>query len=110
LYTKTGNLRLVQKINRSLVLNLIKEKGPISRADISKITKLTRSTVSNIVDYLIKKDLIKEIGLTSSGVGRKAILLELNSKAYYSIGVDLGTLHTTIVITDLLGRIEKRIE
>jgi glucokinase-like ROK family protein len=110
LYTKTGNLKLVQKINRSLVLNLIKEKGPISRADISKITKLTRSTVSNIVEYLIKKDLIKEIGLTSSGVGRKAILLKLNSKAYYSMGVDLGTLHTTIVITNLLGRIEKRIE
>jgi len=110
LYTKKGNLRLVQKINRSLILNLIKDKGPISRADISKITKLTRSTVSSIVDYLIKKDLIKEIGLTSSGVGRRAILLKLNSKAYYSIGVDLGTLHTTITIIDLLGRIEKRIE
>jgi DNA-binding Lrp family transcriptional regulator len=110
LYTKTGNLRLVQKINRSLILNLIKDKGPISRADISKITELTRSTVSNIVDYLIKKDLIKEIGLTSSGVGRKAILLELNSKAYYSIGVDLGTLHTTVAITDLLGKVEARIE
>jgi len=50
LYTKKGNLRLVQKINRSLILNLIKEKGPISRADISKITKLMRSTVSNIVE------------------------------------------------------------
>ena len=110
MYTKTGNLKLVQKINRSLVLNLIKEKGPISRADISKVTKLTRSTVSNIVDYLIKKGLIKEIGLSVSGVGRKAILLKLNSKAYYSIGVDLGTLHTTIAITDLLGRIEKKIE
>jgi len=110
LYTKTGNLRLVQKINRSLILNLIKDKGPISRADISKITKLTRSTVSSIVDYLIGKDLIKEIGLTSSGVGRKAILLELNSKAYYSIGVDLGTLHTTVAITDLLGRVETKIE
>ena len=110
MYTKTGNLRLVQKINRSLVLNLIREKGPLSRADISKITKLTRSTISSIVEYLIKKDLIKEIGLTSSGVGRRAILLELNSKAYYSIGVDLGTLHTTIAITDLLGRIETRNE
>ena len=110
MYTKKGNLRLVQKINRSLVLNLIKEKGPISRADISKITKLTRSTVSSIVDYLIKKDLIKEIGLSSSGLGRKAILLKLNSKAYYLIGVDLGTLHTTIVITDLLGKVEARIE
>lgn len=110
MYTKTGNLKLVQKINRSLILNLIKDKSPISRADISKITKLTRSTVSTIVDYLIKKDLIKEIGLTSSGVGRKAILLKLNSKAYYSIGVDLGTLHTTIAITDLLGKVETRIE
>ena len=110
MYAETGNLRLVQKINRSLVLNLIKENTPISRADISKITKLTRSTVSSIVDYLIKKNLIKEIGLNASGVGRRAILLELNSKAYYSIGVDLGTLHTTIAITDLLGRIEKKIE
>ncbi len=110
MYTKTGNLRLVQKINRSLVLNLIKDKGPISRADVSKITKLTRSTVSSIVGYLIRKDLIKEIGLTFSRVGRRAILLKLNSKAYYSIGVDLGTLRTTIVITDLLGKVEKRIE
>ena len=110
MYIKTGNLGLVQKINRSLILNLIKDKGPISRADLSKVTKLTRSTVSSIVDYLIKKDLIKEIGLTSSGVGRRAILLKLNSKAYYPMGIDLGTLHTTIVITDLLGRINERIE
>jgi len=73
LYTKTGNLRLVQKINRSLVLSLIKDKGPISRADISKITKLTRSTVSSIVDYLIKKNLIKEIGLTSLVFGYKNV-------------------------------------
>lgn len=80
MYAKTGNLRLVQKINRSLILNLIKDKGPVSRADISKITKLTRSTVSNIFNYLVRKNLIKEIGLTSSGVGDKAILLKLNSK------------------------------
>lgn len=59
---------------------------------------------------MIKEDLIKEVGLNKSGVGRRAILLELNSKAYYSIGVDLGILHTTIVITDLLGGVKKRIE
>jgi len=80
LYTKIGNLSLVQKINRSLILNLIKDKDPISRADISKITKLTRSTVSNIVEYLIKKDLIKEIGLISLVFGHKDVLLKLNSK------------------------------
>jgi len=61
-----------------------KDKGPISRADISKITKLTRSTISTIVEYLIKEDLIKEIGLNKSRLGRRVILLELNSNAYYS--------------------------
>ncbi len=82
MYSRTGSLKLVQEINRSVVLNLIKEKGPLSRADISRITKLTRSTISSIVNYLIKKNLVKETGLSSSGVGRKGILLKLNPKAY----------------------------
>ena len=43
-------------------------------------------------------------------MGRKAILLKLNSKAYHLIGVDLGTLHITVAITDLLGKVEARIE
>ena len=110
MYSKTGSLKLVQEINRSVVLNLIKDKGPLSRANISKITKLTRSTVSSIVNYLIKKNLVKETGLSSSGVGRKGILLKLNPKAYYVVGVDLGTLNTIAVVVDLEGKIMERIE
>ena len=101
MYTKTGNLRLVQKINRSLVLNLIKEKSPISRADISKITKLTRSTVSSIVDYLIKKGLIKEVELTSSGMWLKAILLF--TPIFLPIAVNLGLSPIHFGITMLIN-------
>ena len=110
MYSKTGSLKLVQEINRSVVLNLIKDKGPLSRADISRITKLTRSTISSIVSYLIKKNLVKETGLSSSGVGRKGILLKLNPKAYYVVGVDLGTLNTIAVVVDLEGKIMERVE
>jgi len=107
---RTANLDLVQKINRSLVLSVIREKGPLSRADISRRTKLTRSTVSSIASYLTKKNLVKETGLSSSGVGRRGILLELNPKAYYVVGVDLGTLNTIVAVVDLEGKIVERVE
>lgn len=107
---RTANLELVQKINRSIVLNVIRDKGPLSRADVSRRTKLTRSTVSSIVSYLTKKNLVRETGLSSSGVGRKGILLELNPKAYYVVGTDLGTLNTIAAVVDLEGKIVERVE
>lgn len=107
---RTANLGLVQKINRSIVLSIIRDRGPLSRADISRRTKLTRSTVSSIVSYLTRKNLVKEIGLSSSGVGRRGILLKLNPKAYYVVGVDLGTLNTIAAVVDLEGKIVERVE
>jgi glucokinase-like ROK family protein len=107
---RTANLELVQKINRSIVLNVIRDKGPLSRADVSRRTKLTRSTVSSIVSYLTKKNLVRETGLSSSGVGRRGILLELNPKAYYVVGIDLGTLNTIAAVVDLEGKIVERVE
>jgi len=109
-YFRIGNLKLVQRINRSIVFDLIKDKGPLSRADVSEATNLRRSTVSEIVRYLLKKNLVKETGLGSSGVGRRGILLELNPTAYYVVGLELGTLNTIAAVVDLEGKIVERIE
>ena len=49
-----GHLELIRKINRTLILNMVKEKQPISRAQISKALNLSKTTVSAIVDVLIK--------------------------------------------------------
>jgi len=54
--------------------------------------------------------LVKESGLSSSGVGRRGILLELNPKAYYVVGIDLGTLNTIAAVVDLEGKIVERVE
>ncbi len=42
----------IREINRQIVLNYVREKGPISRADIAKETDLERSTVAHIVKEL----------------------------------------------------------
>ena len=94
----------IRYINRQIVLNFIREKQPISRAEISHETALQRSTVSLIVDELKTRGLIYEIEGESTG-GRPPTLLRLRNAASMAIGVDLGTAHTTVAVADLAGRI-----
>jgi N-acetylglucosamine repressor len=94
----------IRYINRQIVLNFIREKEPISRAEISHETALQRSTVSLIVDELKTRGLIYEIEGESTG-GRPPTLLRLHAAASLAIGVDIGTAHTTIAIADLAGRV-----
>lgn len=56
----TADLSLMRELNRALVLQLIRRKGRISRADIAKHTKLSRSTVSSIINDLIDDSLVTE--------------------------------------------------
>lgn len=94
----------IRDINRQIVLNYVREKGPISRADIAKETDLQRSTVSHIVKELTDFNLIKEVFGESSG-GRPPALLTLRSARPVAIGVDLGTVKTIVGCCDLTGRI-----
>lgn len=94
----------IRDINRQIVLNYVREKGPISRADIAKETDLQRSTVSHIVKELTNFNLIKEVFGESSG-GRPPALLTLRSARPVAIGVDLGTVKTTVGCCDLTGRV-----
>ncbi len=89
------------------MLNFIREKEPISRAEISYETALQRSTVSLIVEELLKRGLIYEVEGESTG-GRPPSLLRLRAAGYMAIAVDLGTAHTTIAVADLVGRIIDR--
>ena len=97
----------IRYINRQIVLNFIREKEPISRAEISHETALQRSTVSLIVDELKTRGLIYEIEGESTG-GRPPTLLRLRAAASLAIGIDIGTAHTTVAVADLAGRIVDR--
>jgi predicted NBD/HSP70 family sugar kinase len=97
----------IRFINRQIVLNYVREKEPISRAEISQETALQRSTISLIIEELKTQGLIDEIEGESTG-GRPPLLLRLRAAGSMVIGVDLGTTHTTIATGDLAGRILKR--
>ena len=76
----------IRFINRQIVLNYVREKEPISRAEISHETALQRSTVSLIVEELKSQGLIDEIEGESTG-GRPPILFRLRAVGSMAIGV-----------------------
>ncbi|MGI8467391.1 MAG: ROK family protein [Pyrinomonadaceae bacterium] len=94
----------IRDINRQIILNYVREEGPISRADISRVTDLQRSTVSLIVEELLGYGLIEEIYGESSG-GRPPQLLSLRAAHAVAIGVDLGKKRTIVATSDLAGRL-----
>jgi N-acetylglucosamine repressor len=95
-----ANIKLLKEINTLSVLDIIKDKEPISRADIVKETKLAFPTVMRIVDALMGLNLVVETEKGSSGVGRKPILLALNKDAFYVIGIFIFS-RLDIVIVDI---------
>lgn len=104
--------RFSEKERRNLaILDIIRRAREISRAEISRITHLNIVTISNYIDDYIGKGLVTERGLDVSTGGRRAELLQLNSKYGYTIGIDMGAPHITAdscliaVVLDMSGRI-----
>lgn len=95
----------MKSLNKTLILNVIRTEGPISRAAIAKRTHLTPPTVTNIVGELIQSGLVIERTLGESKGGRKPILLTINTSAFQVIGVDVGIKQIKIVATDLNAQV-----
>ena len=101
MHTRTANPQLMKKINQSIVLNIIRNYGPISRADIAKKTKLSSTTISTLADDLIKQEYLEEIGEGKSSGGRRPILLKFNPASHFVIGVELEGKNISVAVTDL---------
>ncbi len=95
--------------NRNLVLKTIIEHDNISRADIARTTRLTRTTVSDIVSDLLDEGLVNEIGVGSSLGGKSPILLSLVEDSRYIIGLDLAQNQFRGAIVNLHGQIRELI-
>ncbi|MGB9592581.1 MAG: ROK family transcriptional regulator [Anaerolineae bacterium] len=100
----------MREMNRSLILNVIRQEGSVSRAAIARRTRLSRSTVSSIVSELLEANLVHEVGRGRSSGGRRPILINLNYNAGYVVGVDLGATHIIVLIANLNGDVVARRE
>jgi predicted NBD/HSP70 family sugar kinase len=96
-----------RRINRDIVLELIRGSQPISRADLARRSGLQRSTVSQIVEQLIQEKWVREGSVASPPRGRRPTLLVLNEDLAV-IAVDLRPKQATVGTVDLNGRLLDR--
>lgn len=92
-------------INRRIVLNLVRTRQPISRADLARISGLQRSTVSLIVEQLIGEKWITEGAVGRVPRGRRPTFLHLNAERARIVGVNVRPTTTTLAIADFDGKI-----
>jgi N-acetylglucosamine repressor len=95
--------------NRNLVLRTIVNTESISRAEIARITSLTKTTVSDIVTDLLAEKLVAEIGVGESLVGKSPILLSLLPNSRCLVGLDLAHNQFHGAIVNLRGQIQKKV-
>ncbi len=98
---RRGNRDLIKDLNRNLVLNLIKSRGPISRVELARISGLSPATISSITGDFIDMGLVHEMGQGESTGGRRPVMLRLNHKAGFVVGVKLMEHKVATAVTDL---------
>ena len=96
--------------NRDLVLRTIFANDPISRAEIARVTHLTRTTVSDVVSGLIIEGLVDEVGRGESIGGKSPILLSVIADSRYLIGLNLAQDRFIGAVVNLRGEIKETVE
>lgn len=96
--------RTPRDINRQIVLNLIREHQPISRAELSRRMEVPRSALTTIVRELVDNGAVQEVGTAMAVRGRRPTLLRLRSGGRLVAAVDVRPGRTSVTLTDFEGR------
>ena len=105
LSTGVADRYLIRRINRAVILRLIRELAPVSRTDLVDAAQLSPATVSGITAELLRDGLIVERETGRSTGGRRPILLTIEPGAGLAIGVKLTEDRVIAAITDFQGTI-----
>ncbi len=87
------------------IFDILRKQGPISRSDISQGMGINVVTISNYIDDFIKNKLVYEKDLDVSEGGRRPVLLDLNPRAGFAVGVGLNLMNMVGLLVDLKGNI-----
>ncbi|MEW6511801.1 MAG: ROK family transcriptional regulator [Bacteroidota bacterium] len=101
----SANSRVVRNINRGVILSVIRERQPISRAAIARVTRLNKSTVSSIVSGLLKEDLIAENAERSETIGRHPLSLRLRKGRNLYGAISFDSAATRVAVVDIDGTV-----
>ena len=99
----------MRTFNQQLVLRALHDHSPLSRADLARLTGLTRTSVGDLVGTLIDDGLIEEVGRGRSSGGKSPILLRVAPDGRHLIGLDLGEAQFSGAVVNLRGEILRSI-
>jgi N-acetylglucosamine repressor len=91
-------------INRQIVLTLVREYQPISRADLARRMEVARGIVTPLVNELIEQGLLVEGAMGAAPRGRKPTLLHVRAHDRLAIAVDVRLSETQLMLSDFSGR------
>ncbi len=100
---QAASSEVVRDINRRIVLNLIRTRQPISRADLARVSGMQRSTISLIVEELVDEHWVLTGPTGRLPRGRRPTFLRLNEDRVI-IGVDVRPIQTTVALADVNGK------
>jgi predicted NBD/HSP70 family sugar kinase/predicted transcriptional regulator len=103
--------KALKKINRKVILNILRNSGEVSISELSKKVNLSKPTLMNIMNYYINKGLVVITGKGSSTEegGKKPNIFKINSSAGYAIGMAILANKLISIVTDLKGKILEKI-
>jgi predicted NBD/HSP70 family sugar kinase len=99
-----------RRSNLQTTLDLVSERRATSRAELSRLTGLTRAAVSSLVGELIDDGLLREMGQGTSAGGKPPTLLALNASGRDIVAVDLGHRPFQGALVDLSGHLRWRLD
>ena len=100
--------QLIRAMNEQVMLDYIRRAGPLSRADLARISGLSKPTVSLALANIERAGLVQPAGHRTGVPGPAAILYEVRPEAGYVLGLDIGRQYIRGAISDLAGTIRTR--
>jgi predicted NBD/HSP70 family sugar kinase len=110
--TQPWSSRTLRVNNERVLLERLRASGAASRAELARVTGISKPTVSSALGNLERAGLVRETGemTTAAGRGRSAVLYEVDPTAGYVVGIDIGRSRIRVALADLDGRIRGRRE
>ena len=105
-----GTPSLLRVLNDRAALELLLERGPLTRAQLGELTGLSKVTASQLVERLEERQLVARVGELAGGRGPNAQLYAVVPSSAFVVGVHVGP--TTVVASsaDITGRVTARVE
>jgi predicted NBD/HSP70 family sugar kinase len=100
--------QLIRALNERLLLGHIRDLAPCSRADLARLSGLSKPTVSLALATLERAGLVRVAGQSTGRPGRSAVLYEIRPEAGFVLGLDIGAYYIRGALADLSGGIRAR--